>query len=168
MKRIWAPWRTKYIIKVLKEEKGCVFCRIVSAKKDKTNYIFIRKTHCFSVLNIYPYNNGHVLVMPNRHVNDLSKMKKEEKEELYDLLEETKSLLDEVLKPGGYNIGLNLGRVAGAGFPNHLHFHIVPRWKGDANFMPVVGNTKVISQSLASLHKKLSDAYKKRHRRVRK
>jgi len=163
MDKLWAPWRNNYITKVVKETQGCVFCDIFKEKNDKQNYIFIRFPQSFSVLNIYPYNNGHILIIPNRHVKDLSILKRHEREDLFDLLEETKSLVDEVLKPDGYNIGINLGRAAGAGFPGHLHVHLVPRWRGDVNFMPVTANTKVISQSLKVLYTKLNDAYKTRH-----
>ena len=155
MDKIWAPWRNTYITKIVKEDNVCVFCRMIEEEKDKENYIFIREQHCFSVLNIYPYNNGHMLIVPNRHVSDLSQLEKEEREELFDLLEKTKSCIEKVLKPAGYNIGINLGRAAGAGFPKHLHIHLVPRWMGDVNFMAVTGNTKVISDSLESLYEKL-------------
>ncbi len=168
MDKLWAPWRVNYVTSVVKKTKGCVFCDILKEKKDTQNYIFIRTKHCFAVLNIYPYNNGHILVLPNRHVNDLRKLTADEKQELFTLLEDVQDLTDEVLKPGGYNIGINLGRTAGAGFPGHLHIHVVPRWRGDSNFMPVVANTKVISQSLKVLHKKLLDAHTQRVRRVRR
>ena len=163
MDKLWAPWRVKYVTKIIKEKRGCVFCKVFKEKKDKKNFIIIRTKHNFSVLNIYPYNNGHVLIVTNRHVNDLYKLKKEEREDLFDLLETTKSLLNKTIKPGGYNIGINLGRVAGAGFPGHLHVHLVPRWRGDVNFMPVIGSTKVISQSLGTLYEKLIHAHKRRH-----
>jgi len=168
MQKLWAPWRTKYITKVIKKNNGNLFSKIAKSKNDKKNFVFARSAHSFSVLNIYPYNNGHVLVVPYRRVNDLGKLKREEREDLMDLLELTKSLLDEVLKPQGYNIGINIGRIAGAGVPAHLHIHVVPRWKGDVNFMPVTGQTKVISQSLESLHTKLVNAYKKRNRKTRR
>ncbi len=155
MNKLWAPWRSKYVTKIIGKEKGCIFCRMLRECKDKQNYILARTKHSFAVLNIYPYNNGHVLVVPNRHVSDFLKLTKEEKLDLFELLEKVKTKTDKTLKPGGYNIGINLGRVAGAGFPGHLHIHVVPRWKGDVNFMPVVGNPKVISQSLAALYKKL-------------
>lgn len=158
MDNLWAPWRAPYISTLHQKSKDCLFCRIIQEEKDKKNYIFIRTEYSYSVLNIYPYNNGHVLVVPYRHVNDLSKLRKEEKADLFDLLESTKMLLDKVLTPGGYNIGMNIGRTAGAGFPGHLHIHVVPRWPGDVNFMPVVGNTKVISQSLKVLFERLSKA----------
>lgn len=163
MDKLWAPWRVKYITKILKKNKSCVFCRILKERKDRKNYILMRTRHSFSVLNIYPYNNGHTLILPLRHVDDLSKLAKNERDDLWELFDENKRLLDKVLKPSGYNVGLNLGRVAGAGFPGHVHIHIVPRWKGDVNFMPVLAQTKVISQSLKALYQRLKDAHTKRH-----
>jgi len=168
MKRIWAPWRDAYIQQFPKKGKGCIFCRLLKQKKDQQNLIFVRAEHCFALLNKYPYNNGHCLVLPNRHVADLARLKAEEKAGLFELLIHVQKLLDLTLKPQGYNVGMNLGKVAGAGEPGHLHFHIVPRWKGDANFMPIVGDVKVVSQSLSACqevlvkaHQKLSGAGKK-------
>ena len=155
MNKLWAPWRVKYIKGLNKKVRGCVFCKILREKKDKKNYIFKRTKHSFAVLNLYPYNNGHVLIVTNKHVNDLTRLTREEKKDLLDLLELTKSFIDKALKPKGYNIGINIGRVAGAGFPGHLHIHLVPRWGGDVNFMPVIANTKIISQSLATLFSRL-------------
>ena len=156
MDKLWAPWRVKYIT-LLRDgsKKTCIFCRMRKEKKDKENYILVRTKYSFSVLNIYPYNNGHLLIVPLRHVNDLVKLTTEEREDLMALLSSMKILVDKILKPGGYNIGINLGKIAGAGFPGHLHIHLVPRWRGDVNFMPVVGNTKVISQSLRTLFNQL-------------
>ncbi len=159
MDKLWAPWRVTYITKIAKKERGCVFCQILKSKHDKKNYVVIRKKNSYAVLNLYPYNNGHLLIVPNKHVDDLSKLPRDERNELLDLLEEMKKRLNKVMKPGGYNIGINLGRVAGAGFPGHLHIHCVPRWHGDVNFMPVTANTKIISQALDALHQKLTDAY---------
>jgi len=121
MDKLWAPWRIKYITEDLKKSSGCVFCRIVKEKKDKKNFVVIRRNHCFAVLNIYPYNNGHTLIVINRHVNDLDKLNKEERDEFLDLLIETKTLIQKTISPAGFNIGMNLGRVAGAGCPGHLH-----------------------------------------------
>lgn len=163
MDKLWAPWRTDYITTISKEEHGCVFCNMIEKNDDQKNLIFIRQEHCFAVLNLYPYNNGHSLILPNRHVDDLSQLKKYEREALFDLLDEVKSLMQETLKPEGFNIGINLGHAAGAGIPGHLHVHIVPRWKGDSNFMPVVGGTKVISQSLQSCYELLNNAYTNRN-----
>ena len=164
MDNLWAPWRAAYITQLKgPSDKVCVFCRIAAEKKDKKNYILLRSRFSYAVLNLYPYNNGHLLIVPYRHVKDILELKKDERDDFYDLLESAKRLLDETLKPGGYNIGMNLGRIAGAGFPGHLHLHVVPRWRGDVNFMPVTGNTKVISQSLKALFKRLHHAHKKRN-----
>lgn len=163
MNRLWAPWRETYITSLNDKKKVCVFCHILADRKDKQHLIFIRKPNAYAVLNLYPYSNGHCLVVPSRHVGDISKLTQSEYGDLMELLRETKDLLQTVFKPQGFNIGINLGRMAGAGIPGHLHIHIVPRWRGDHNFMPVTAVTKVISQSLSVIYKKLDDAYKKRH-----
>ena len=168
MQRLWAPWRETYITKLIPKQKSCVFCRIFAAHQDKKNLIFIRQPHAWAVLNLYPYSNGHCLVLPNRHVNDISKLSQEEYVALMDLLREVKDLLQKVFKPQGFNVGINLGQISGAGIPSHVHVHIVPRWGGDHNFMPVTAGTKVISQSLPVIYKRMDDAYKARHRGARK
>lgn len=160
MDRIWAPWREQYLSAANKKEKGCLFCRIGKGSEDDKEHVFVRGKHCFAVLNLYPYNNGHSLIIPYRHIDDLTKMTNEARQEFFDLLDHVKTLLDEVLHPEGYNIGMNIGRAAGAGLPRHLHMHIVPRWNGDVNFMPVCGQTKVISQALDVLHRTLVKAHK--------
>ncbi|HOD12410.1 MAG TPA: HIT domain-containing protein [Candidatus Omnitrophota bacterium] len=165
-KRLWAPWRSAYVTAIDQKKKGCVFCRIHSEQKDKKNLIFKRSQHCFAVLNIFPYNNGHAMVIPYRHVGELRKLTKFEKQDLLDTLEYAQALLDKVLKPQGYNIGINVGRLAGAGFPNHFHIHIVPRWKGDVNFMPVTAGTKVISQSMTVVFKELCREDQRRNRKA--
>jgi len=166
MEHLWAPWRVGYIRDLRKPAKGCVFCRIHRSKNDAKNYIFARTKHSFAVLNIYPYNNGHVLIVPNRHAKDLSKLSVEHKQDLWSLLETVQSLFDVTVQPHGYNVGINFGKIAGAGFPGHMHIHLVPRWKGDVNFMPVTANTKVVSQSLSAMYRILKNAYQKRHRKV--
>ncbi|MGE0269081.1 MAG: HIT domain-containing protein [Candidatus Omnitrophota bacterium] len=164
MDKLWAPWRAAYITKIAQKKTGCVFCHIYKEKKnDKKNYVICRSDHSYAVLNLYPYNNGHILIVPNRHIDDTSRLRKEERDDLFDLFEDIKALLRKVLKVQGFNIGINLGKEAGAGYPGHVHIHIVPRWRGDVNFMPVTANTKVISQSLNEVHKQLVDAYKTRH-----
>ena len=168
MQRLWAPWRDTYITKIIGKQKSCIFCRILADKKDKKHLVFIRKPHAFAVLNLYPYSNGHCLILPNRHVSDINKLSTDEYVQLMELLRETKDLLQKALKPQGFNVGMNLGHIAGAGIPGHVHIHIVPRWKGDHNFMPVTAGTKVISQSLSVIYKKLDHAYKTRHRGSRK
>jgi len=150
MDKLWAPWRIKYI--QAKKTKGCIFCQKTKQKKDKINYIVCRKKHAFSMLNIFPYNNGHVLIAPYRHVADLEKLTKDEKMEILDLINDTTKILRSKLKAQGFNIGANIGKVAGAGIDKHLHMHVVPRWDADTNFMPVLTQTKVISQSLDELY----------------
>ena len=144
MDNLWAPWRSKYIYS--RKKKKCVFC-------DPKDYV-LEKTRCsFSMLNIYPYNNGHVMVAPLRHVKSLEYLKAEELVDLMDLVVKTKKVLDKKIKPHGYNIGLNIGKASGAGFAGHIHKHIVPRWTGDTNFMPAASGTKVISESLDAMYK---------------
>ena len=156
MDKLWAPWRVKYINLLQdKVKKKCIFCEMLKEKNDQKNLIVMRTRYSFCVLNIYPYNNGHLLIVPYRHVSGLTKLRKEERDDLFELLLSMKALVGKTLKPGGYNIGINLGKIAGAGFPGHLHIHLVPRWRGDVNFMPVIGNTKIISQSLTTLFKRL-------------
>ena len=152
MDKLWAPWRSKYIY--LRKHKKCIFCGNESAAST-TKYLIHRTMHSFSMLNLFPYNNGHVMVAPYRHVKSLELLTDAELTDLMKLVNKTKANLDKKLKPHGYNIGLNIGKVAGAGFPGHIHIHVVPRWTGDTNFMPVTGNAKVIAESLDALRKLL-------------
>ncbi len=153
---LWAPWRIGY---VQKKTHGCLFCRVAKAKKDQKNFIIKRGRFSFLVLNIYPYNNGHVMVAPYRHIADFDKLSQKEIADLMHNLIEIQEILKKILKPQGFNIGINIGRVAGAGFPGHIHIHIVPRWNGDTNFMPVITKTKVLSESLEDLYRKIKNAY---------
>ncbi len=150
MDRLWAPWRINYINQTKK--KGCILCNILNEKKDKKNFIIFRSSYCFAVLNTYPYNNGHIMIVPNRHIKSLEKLKDNELLNINKSLIKIKSALKKVLNPGGFNIGMNIGSIAGAGIAKHLHLHIVPRWQGDTNFMPIMANTKIISQSLKELY----------------
>ncbi|MFA5095810.1 MAG: HIT domain-containing protein [Candidatus Omnitrophota bacterium] len=152
MDKLWAPWRINYIRG--KRPKGCIFCR----RKD---YLLFKTPHAIAMLNIFPYNNGHIMVAPLRHVARLDKLRDEEALDLFRAVKRAQALLDKVVKPEGYNLGINSGKIAGAGFPGHLHIHIVPRWAGDTNFMPTVFATKIISESLDSLYRKLQDAQSK-------
>lgn len=155
MNQLWAPWRIGYC-KSFKKEKGCLFCRVFKSKKDKTNLVVLRSTHSLALLNLYPYTNGHIMVAPARHAKSLDLLSDREILDLFKLVNRAQKLLKRVLKPNGYNIGLNIGRAAGAGFDQHLHVHIVPRWFGDTNFMPALSQTKIISQSLAHLYEELT------------
>lgn len=155
--RLWAPWRINYV-SGKQRAKGCIFCRAKAGKSK--DYVIFKTRFSIVMLNIYPYNNGHMLISPLRHIRDISIMRDSEILDLFECLKKAKRLLQKVLKPQGYNIGFNLTAVAGAGIVGHLHLHLVPRWVGDTNFMPVVFGTKVISQSLDQLAKKLKDACK--------
>lgn len=153
MKHLWAPWRNKFIVSGNK--KRCIFCIGTKKVKDVKRYIILKSKHSFSILNIYPYNTGHMMVAPYKHVNRLGKLRDEELLDLVNLLKKTEALLEKAFKPHGFNIGLNIGKEGGAGFANHIHFHIVPRWRGDNNFMPIFADTKVMPQSLADVYKAL-------------
>lgn len=130
-----------------------------SVKEDDKCLILKRSKYAFAIMNKFPYNNGHILVAPYRHVKSLEMMKDEEILDMMRLLRETKIILDDIMKPDGYNIGWNIGRSAGAGIEGHAHIHIVPRWNGDTNFMPVFAETKIISESLVATLKKLKKKY---------
>jgi len=156
MDKLWAPWRIEYVSK--KVHKGCVFCR---AAKSQSDYVVFKTKYSQVLLNIFPYNNGHLMVAPIRHTKELGSLKTNEVLDLFENIKIAQALLKKVLKAEAFNIGINIGRIAGAGIVGHLHIHIVPRWSGDTNFMPTVFATKVISQSLKELHGKLKDAYAK-------
>lgn len=152
MNKLWAPWRSKYIYD--RKKKRCIFCipKKTQKKRDRALHIIERSRYSFLMLNRYPYNNGHVMVSPYRHVKSIEHLKPEELNDMMKLVAKYKRLLDKLFKPDGYNIGINVGRVAGAGFAGHVHIHVVPRWNGDTNFMPVLGNVKIISESLDALY----------------
>lgn len=158
MDKVWAPWRIKYINR--KKIHKCIFCIDNNRQNDKKDYIIKRTKYSFAILNKYPYNNGHTMIVPYKHVKDLDCLTQEELLDLLQLLHKIKTLIIKALKPDGFNIGINLGKVAGAGFADHVHIHIVPRWLGDTNFMPVCSDTKVISQSLSALYKRLMNVNK--------
>lgn len=162
MKRIWAPWRKGYVF-AKKRMRGCIFCRILRspAKSDPKNLLLRRSFHSFAMLNLYPYNNGHLMLVPNRHVASLDALREIEKLDILRLLDRSIGILKKAFHPQGFNIGINLGKSGGAGVPDHIHIHVVPRWEGDTNFMPVVGQTKVISDSLASTFQALRRLQKK-------
>ena len=155
MDKLWAPWRITYLKKAGKE-KGCLFCRAAEHHNTKKNFVFLKSRLTLAMLNIYPYNNGHAMVAPLRHVKALDGLNPDELSDIFECVKKARRILKRVLKPHGFNIGINEGRAAGAGIADHLHIHLVPRWKGDVNFMSVVSDTKVISQSLEALFKKLT------------
>lgn len=146
MKYLWAPWRMDYILQ--KKEKGCIFCKRLRPEETFRDLVLYRSRHAFVMMNRYPYNNGHLMVAPSRHCPDLEGLREAELHDLFRLLTLSTRVLKKSLRPHGFNVGLNLGKVGGAGVEDHVHIHVVPRWKGDTNFMPVLGGTKVIPEFL--------------------
>jgi len=153
MKHLWAPWRTEYIN--AKQSGSCFLCTAAKQRRDEVNLILYRGRKAFIILNRFPYNNGHLMIAPYRHVGALEKLTPAESHELWELLRRSVLALKAGVKPEGLNVGLNLGRVAGAGLETHIHIHVVPRWNGDTNFMPVAGQTKVISEALGQTYARL-------------
>ncbi len=155
--RIWAPWRAQYIREASQEDEksSCFLCRGLSATDDRGNLLAWRRPHSIVVLNRFPYNNGHLLVAPRLHRGRLDELSGPELFEPIETVQRMVGVLDRMLRPHGYNIGLNMGKAAGAGLPGHLHWHIVPRWDGDTNFMPVLGQTKVLVESLHEFYDRL-------------
>ena len=145
-KTIWAPWRMEYILG--EKEAGCFLCNMFSQKEDRANLILKRGDTCAVLMNRYPYNSGHLMITPYRHLENLQDLTSEERTELMDLTIEAVECLKKELHPDGIKLGFNLGTAAGAGLKDHLHQHIVPRWEGDTNFMPVLADTRVMPQSL--------------------
>ncbi len=149
---LWAPWRMSYIESSVNLPKpSCFLCHYRDDSNDVENYVVDRSEHSLIVLNRFPYNNGHLLIVPREHKASLEELSEAELFDLQLQIRRMTKLLGLVIGAEGFNVGLNLGRVAGAGLPGHLHWHVVPRWSGDVNFMPVLANTKVISQSLDAL-----------------
>ena len=147
--RIWAPWRLAYVKDASKDiEEECIFCAKPAAEDDEANLIVHRGERSFVILNLFPYTNGHLMVAPYAHLGRLQELGSETLAEMMALAQRAMDRLEQVYQPHGYNVGFNQGRVAGAGVEHHIHMHIVPRWGGDTNFMPVLGDTRVMPQSL--------------------
>ena len=150
MDQLWAPWRLAYVATAQSPAAGdaCFICQGLAEADDRKNLIALRTPLSVVVLNRFPYNNGHLLVAPRAHKGKLDELEPAEMLEVMETLRRMVRVLDGLITPDGYNVGLNLGRVAGAGLPGHVHWHIVPRWDGDTNFMPILADVKVIAQSL--------------------
>ena len=153
MEQIWAPWRIEYILKGKPE--GCILCDKPKENNDVLNYILYRGDKNFVIMNSYPYNPGHLMVAPYRHVANLEELTDEERHEHFEIVSRSIKILREVFNPGGFNIGINMGKVGGAGIDEHLHTHIVPRWQGDTNFMPVIFDVRVVAEALSETYEKL-------------
>ncbi|MDO8681919.1 MAG: HIT domain-containing protein [Armatimonadota bacterium] len=154
MERLWAPWRMQYI-NSNQTETGCIFCVKPQEDRDEENLILYRGETAFIMMNAFPYNNGHLLITPYRHVADLPLLSDAEQLDLIKLTSFGCELLKSAFHPHGFNVGMNLGQVAGAGIADHMHVHIVPRWSGDTNFMPVISDTKVLPEALSSTYQAL-------------
>ena len=153
MEQIWAPWRIEYI--QTEKPEGCILCEKPEQTDDAQNYILYRGDKNFIILNSYPYNPGHLMVAPYRHVATPEDLTEEERHEHFEIVSRGIKALRQVFNPGGFNVGMNLGKVAGAGIDDHFHTHVVPRWLGDTNFMPVLADTRVLPEALADTYQKL-------------
>jgi ATP adenylyltransferase len=156
LKKIWAPWRIEYIKQQISDDE-CFICDHIKddPKNDEKNLVLLRGKYSVVLLNLYPYINGHLMVAPLVHVANLSELPEETSAEMWKFTTNSVELLKATMKPEGFNIGINLGKVAGAGLKTHVHIHIVPRWSGDTNFMPVLSDTRVVSQALAETYSEL-------------
>ena len=153
MERLWAPWRIQYI--QMAKPEGCILCDKPQQNRDELNYILYRGSKNFIILNAYPFNPGHLMVAPYRHIASLEELTDNELHEHFEMVRRGIRLLKKTFHPDGFNIGMNTGKMAGAGIDKHLHTHIVPRWQGDSNFMPVVADTRVVPEALAETYNKL-------------
>ncbi len=157
MEHIWAPWRIEYI--QMEKPQGCIFCDKSSQNDDALNYILYRGDKNFVIMNSYPYNPGHLMIAPYQHTANLEELADEELHEHIKIISRSIELLKKAFNPDGFNIGMNIGRIAGAGIADHFHTHIVPRWSGDTNFMPVVADTKVVNQAIGETYQKLKGKF---------
>jgi len=168
MRTLWAPWRAEYIYCVGGQRSAgrrrCLFCNLLKVTDGSANLILLRGRNAFVVMNRFPYNNGHVMVAPTRHTATLETLRAHESAELFKLVQKSLAVLRRAVRPQGFNVGANLGRVAGAGVVGHVHVHIVPRWLGDVNFMPLLSETKVISEHLAETYERLRKGFADRRK----
>ncbi|HXH27570.1 MAG TPA: HIT domain-containing protein, partial [Candidatus Polarisedimenticolia bacterium] len=148
MEKLFSPWRLRYIASARREDEGCVFCHAVRTRRDRDNLVLLRGHLNFAILNKYPYNNGHLMIVPNAHRRSLQELPAEALSEMMQMTVRCEAALRDVYRPSGFNLGMNLGRSAGAGIEGHLHLHLVPRWDGDTNFMTVVHGTRVIPEAI--------------------
>jgi ATP adenylyltransferase len=158
MERLWAPWRLQYVAK--EKSAGCIFCEKPLLGDDRAAHIVYRGTLAYVMLNTFPYNNGHIMVAPFAHLGNLEDLPSDTVHEMMDLAQQCTRALKTSFNPDGINLGFNLGAAAGAGIKDHLHLHLVPRWQGDTNFMPVIGDVRVIPESLDQTFDKLVEAFK--------
>ena len=154
MDRLWSPWRYRYVSSAPVTGE-CLFCEKAASREDRENLVILRAEHNFALLNLYPYTSGHLMIAPYAHVGELRAAPKELTDEMMDLVKRCEQVLRERYHPEGFNVGMNLGRVAGAGVADHIHMHILPRWGGDTNFMSTVSDTRVLPEDLMTTYEKL-------------
>ncbi len=159
MKVVWAPWRMEYVGSD-QEREGCIFCPGHDRAQDEKKLILYRGEWSIVLMNRFPYSNGHLLVAPLRHISSFDALSQDEKLDLLNMVERSLSALKEVMDPAGFNIGMNLGKVAGAGVEDHMHFHVVPRWSGDTNYMTVLGEVRIIPEHIRATYEKLLPFFK--------
>jgi ATP adenylyltransferase len=162
MERLWSPWRSEYVSRS-DDSEACFLCDNLARDEDEKTGILYRGEEVFVVLNRFPYNTGHLMIAPNRHAGEPAELSDGERHALADVTFAAVEIVRRAMSPHGFNVGMNLGRVAGAGVPDHLHVHVVPRWGGDTNYMPVVANTKVLPESLADTDAKLRPLFARLH-----
>jgi len=167
MRYLTAPWRAAYVRKAL-SVRGCIFCDALEAGDDREAAVLCRSRRAFVMLNRYPYTPGHLMIAPGRHVADLTRARADEGAELFALLQASLRVLDAAYGPQGFNTGMNLGRSAGAGVAGHLHLHVVPRWTGDSNFMPLVGGTRVFIEDLDTTYERLRPLFDRERQRIKR
>lgn len=161
MENLWAPWRMAFITPKTPPAPGCIFCTQPSEHRDEEHHILYRGEHCFMMLNLYPYNNGHLMVVPYQHIGTFESLDPATLADLTAQIQLALKALRLAMNPDGFNMGVNEGKVAGAGFADHIHFHVVPRWNGDTNFMPVIADIKVIPEHLDNVYRQLKEAIAK-------
>ncbi|NOZ75730.1 MAG: HIT domain-containing protein [FCB group bacterium] len=159
MKKLWAPWRMEYILAPKEKNEECIFCEKPQRNRDREDLILHRGKNAFVIMNKYPYNNAHLMIVPYRHTESTADLERETLAEILELADKTMTILKRKMRAEGFNFGANIGAAAGAGIEEHIHFHILPRWVGDTNFMPVIGHTKVLVQGLLETYDDLKPEF---------
>jgi ATP adenylyltransferase len=161
MEHLWAPWRMQFIEELRDAGSGCILCELAQTGDDAGKLVLFRNEHLYVVMNRYPYTNGHLMIVPHRHVDALSALSRDEQTSLMSVCSHSVDILGEALNAEGFNCGMNLGQVAGAGIKDHVHLHVVPRWCGDANFMPIIGDARSMPEYLEATHQRLLPGFEK-------
>jgi ATP adenylyltransferase len=161
MDRLWTPWRYEFVSRAARADEGCVFCRILAdPQSDPDNFVLCRGASAAVILNLYPYTTGHLLILAARHIASLTEATPQELQEIISLARHCEAALNSEYRPEGFNLGINLGKMAGAGVDKHLHMHVLPRWTGDSSFMTVVSETRVLPEALGQTHRRLSPYFR--------